>query len=389
MSRFSRNGIFRTALILVLGVLIGAVFTVSSSASWLGDILNEDKTPVPSTPPASAITRNVVIGPTGLADIVDRVSPAVVNIEAMVKTDSGYIDPFFNDPFFREFFGDRFKVRPRSSYQTSLGTGCIISADGYVLTNQHVVHNAEKIEVQVSNVSKPIPASIVGQDYELDLAVLKLQSDKKFSTLKMGDSDSMRVGEWVIAIGNPYGLDHTVTVGVVSAKGRPITIEDRQYKNLIQTDAAINPGNSGGPLLSLNGEIIGINTAVSAQAQGIGFAIPINTAKQVMDQLISKGKVIRPYMGLNLREVTPELAQYLGLPVSKGVLVDRVMPDTPAERAGLQQGDIIIKMDGKEISNYSELKEILDRKKVGQELKLEVLRNNQRLPISMVLAEKP
>jgi len=384
-----KNGVLRTVLILLIGIVIGGVLVVSNGHASLFDGWVDNGVGQAATTPESTPARTVVIGPTGIADMVDRVSPAVVNIEATVKVSDGSIDPFFNDPFFRDFFGDRFRIIPRSSYEKGIGTGCIISADGYVLTNQHVVENAVKIEVKVRGVSEAIPARIVGQDHQLDLAVLKLESNRKFATLQMGNSDRMRVGDWVIAIGNPYGLDHTVTVGVVSAKGRPMTIGDREYKNLIQTDAAINPGNSGGPLLSITGELIGINTAVNAQAQGIGFAIPINTAKEVLDQLIKEGKVLRPYIGVGLRDVDRQIGSQLGIPVSQGVMVAQVMPNTPAARAGLRVQDIIVKMDGKEIRNYQELKEVLDQKKVGDTLKLEVIRGQQRLTVTLTLDEKP
>lgn len=378
----------KTAIILILGIVIGAVFTANSAEApfW-----NSGLHPQPRQLAAqeNTVVRTPVIGPSGIADMVERVSPAVVNIEATVRVDNGYVDPFFDDPFFRDFFGDRFNVLPRSSYEKGIGTGFIISSDGYVVTNQHVVNNAVKIEIKVNGVEKPIPARIVGQDYELDLAVLKLESKGSFSTLKMGNSDTIRVGDWVIAIGNPYGLDHTVTVGVISAKGRPITIGDRQYRNLIQTDAAINPGNSGGPLLSTSGEVIGINTAVNAQAQGIGFAIPINTAKEVLDQLIEQGKVVRAYMGVGLKDLNQEIASQLGVPVGRGVLVAQVVPGGPAARAGLRVGDVIIKMDGWEVRNYDTLKTILNRKKAGQTLKLVIIRGNKQMEVPLVLGEKP
>lgn len=375
-------------VILVLGILLGVFIGVNGSDQLVGWKTDGNRSSQLAAQEPTQ-TKYVVMGPTGIADMVEKVSPAVVNIEATVRVDSGYVDPFFDDPFFREFFGDRFRIVPRSSYQTGIGTGCIISSDGYVLTNQHVVNNAVKIMVTVAGFDQPIPAKIVGQDYELDLAVLKLQKDATFATLKMGDSDRIRVGDWVIAIGNPYGLDHTVTVGVISAKGRPVTVGDRQYRNLIQTDAAINPGNSGGPLLSASGELIGINTAVNAQAQGIGFAIPINTAKQVLDQLINKGKVERAYMGVGVKDVTPEIAGSLGLGSAKGVLIAEVFSGTPAEKAGLRTGDVIVAIDGKTVNNYDGLKTILDSKKAGQTVTVKVIRNGSIKELPLTLAAKP
>lgn len=382
---------YKAIVVLVIGMLLG-VLVGCNSGDLLGKLVgqsNRYSDLAAQEQESAGASKYVVVGPNGIADIVEKASPAVVNIEAMIKVDTGYVDPFFDDPFFREFFGDRIRVIPESRYETGIGTGCIISSDGYVLTNQHVVNNAVKIMVTVVGFDKPIPAKVVGQDYELDLAILKLQKNAKYSTLKMGDSDKMRVGDWVVAIGNPYGLDHTVTAGVISAKGRPVTVGDRQYRNLIQTDAAINPGNSGGPLLSLTGELIGINTAVNAQAQGIGFAIPINTAKQVLDQLINKGKVERAYIGVGLKEVTAELASNYGLGVNKGVYVAQVFAESPAAKAGIQVGDIIVAIDGKTIDNYETLKNLLDTMKVGQKVAIRVIRNGKPVELELVLGAKP
>ncbi|NSW83015.1 MAG: trypsin-like peptidase domain-containing protein [Syntrophothermus sp.] len=389
MANVKSSSVLRFLVVLVLGVFIGALIGVNMPdqlVDWKG---NGNQSRQLAAQESSETTKYVVMGPSGIADMVEKVSPAVVNIETTVRVDNGYVDPFFDDPFFREFFGDRFGISPRSTYETGIGSGCIISSDGYVLTNQHVVNNAVKIMVTVAGFDQPIPATIVGQDYELDLAVLKLQKKATYTALKMGDSDRIRVGDWVIAIGNPYGLDHTVTAGVISAKGRPVTIGDRQYRNLIQTDAAINPGNSGGPLLSASGELIGINTAVNASAQGIGFAIPINTAKQVLDQLISKGKVERAYMGIGVSEITADTANSLGLSTTKGVLVAQVYSGTPAEKAGLHTGDVITAIDGKTVNNYDGLKTILDTKKAGQTITVKVIRNGSTKELPLTLAAKP
>jgi len=328
----------------------------------------------------------ISVGPSNIANIVAKVSPAVVNIETSIVSKAYGNDYLFNDPFFREFFGDNI-TRPKENIQNGIGTGFIISENGYILTNQHVIEDADKISVNLSG-EKKYEAEVVGQDYELDLAVLKINTDEKFEPLKIGDSEQLRVGEWVIAIGNPYGLDHTVTAGVISAKGRPIQIQNRVYKNLIQTDAAINPGNSGGPLLNTSGEVIAINTAVNAEAQGIGFAIPINTARDVLDELIEKGKVIRPYMGVYLQSMNEERAQYLGVK-PEGIIVVGIEEGSPAEEAGLEIYDVIISLDKVKLESYEKLQDILKDKHVGDKIVLEVLRNGKQLILPLVLAEKP
>jgi len=244
------SNILKTVLILMVILVIGWLLLVFSNYYASGNQeKSENKAKVQEND-----SSGVIVGPTNIADMVEKVSPAVVNIETTVVTSNSMNDFPLNDPFFRQFFGDN-SFTPKPNVQKGIGTGFVISKDGYVVTNQHVIDKASKITVNFDE-DKQYEAKVVGQDYELDLAVLKIDGNKNFTTVKIGDSDSMRVGDWVIAIGNPYGLDHTVTAGVVSAKGRPIEIEDRVYKNLIQTDAAINPGNSGGPLLNTKGEIM-------------------------------------------------------------------------------------------------------------------------------------
>lgn len=333
----------------------------------------------------AAGSTSVNIGPTNIADMVEKVGTAVVNIETRVSVTTN--NPFFNDPFFREFFGD--SMRQRTQVRTGIGTGSIITDTGYILTNYHVVEGAESISVTLIGSTKPLPASLVGYDDQLDLAVLKINAGHKLPYLTLGNSDHTRVGDWVVAIGNPYGLDHTVTAGVISAKERPISIEGRQYKNLIQTDAAINPGNSGGPLLNTRGEVIAINTAVNAQAQGIGFAIPINTAKDVLNQLISKGKVVRPYLGVYLRDLSSELADYLGVVSTKGTLVADIMPGSPADKAGIKAGDIILEINGMTINNSTDLTEKISKMSVGQKVELKILRDKKTITINLTLEEKP
>ena len=333
----------------------------------------------------SGLTNTVVVGPNNIADMVAKVSPAVVNIEtSVVSQDSS--DVFFNDPFYRQFFGDNGTI-PLQNIETGIGSGLIISKDGYILTNQHVINNASSITVNIAGDGK-YTARVVGQDYELDLAILKIQAKKDLAYVKLGDSSKIQAGEWVVAIGNPYGLDHTVTAGVISAMGRPMQIEDRVYKNLIQTDAAINPGNSGGPLLNTSGEVIGINTAVNAQAQGIGFAISVNTAKDVIDELIAKGKVVRPYIGVWLQSVDEKTAAQLKVS-NYGVIVRDVISGGPADLAGLQAGDVIVSLNRKKINNYDELQVFLKGKKVGDQVDVEVIRNGSNKTVKLTLKEKP
>ncbi|NPV27776.1 MAG: trypsin-like serine protease [Firmicutes bacterium] len=374
-------------------------FVVALVAFWLGSVINGKATAPFSLTALSRLTKttteaipvaksgNLLIGPTTIADTVQQIGLAVVNIDTEIESPSprGF-DPFFNDPFFREFFGDAFRVRP-SQKQHGIGTGFIFSKDGYIITNEHVIAQASKVVVTIGK--DTYPAKVVGADHELDLAVLKVSADRDLPTLVLGDSNSIRVGDWVIAIGNPYGLDHTVTAGVISATGRPVTIQDRSYRNLIQTDAAINPGNSGGPLLNLKGEVIGINTAVNAQAQGIGFAIPINTAKDVLEDLVNKGRIIRPWLGVELEPVTPEFARYAGLPDLEGVVISRVVPGSPAAKAGLKPADVIRGINNEKTSNWEDLNDRLRKLHAGQKTVISIWRDKQDVSVEVILGERP
>lgn len=269
-----------------------------------------------------------------------------------------------------------------------MGSGFIISEDGYVLTNEHVISSADQINVYLTDQEKPLTAKVIGADEELDLAVLKISSDEKLPYLQLGNDDDTLVGEWVIAIGNPYGLDHTVTAGVISAKGRPVQVEDRQYKNLLQTDASINPGNSGGPLLNLEGEVIGINTAVNASAQGIGFAIPANTVKSVLETLIENGKVSRPWMGVYIQTLNDDLARRLGLQSSQGAVLSGVVAGSPADKAGLKQGDVILAINKEKIADAGDITNVIEKSKVGDKITLLVERDGSQKNITVTLAEK-
>ncbi|MCL0100546.1 trypsin-like peptidase domain-containing protein [Peptococcaceae bacterium] len=326
------------------------------------------------------------IGPNTIADIVEYASPAVVKIETVVPTRSDNL--ILNDPFFRYFFGDQLDPFPQQ--RTGLGSGFIISEEGYILTNEHVIDDASEIYVYIKGRKQPVPAKVVGADFDLDLAVLKIDPLPNLPTLKLGNSENIRVGEWVIAIGSPYGLEATVTVGVISAKERPVRVQDRKYEHLLQTDASINPGNSGGPLLNLRGEVIGINTAVNIQAQGIGFAIPSSTVKAVLDQLIEKGRIIRPWLGVYIQTVTPRIASYFDLKYDYGAMVVEVHKGSPAYRAGIRPGDVIIGLDGVKVTTADEIIDIIRSKKVGEALKIKLVdsRGKER-EMSVVLTERP
>lgn len=322
------------------------------------------------------------VGPDTIANIVDKVSPAVVKITTVVEV--GYNNPFHNDPLFRQFFG----INPQPQYQSGLGSGFIISKDGYILTNEHVIDAAQKISVLVKGHQKPFEAKLVGADPSMDLAVLKIEG-KEFPTLPLGDSNKIRVGNWVIAIGSPFGLEDTVTIGVISAKERPLEIDNRTFEHLLQTDASINPGNSGGPLLNLNGEVIGINTAINAQAQGIGFAIPTSTVKEILDELIEQGKVQRPWLGVQIQPVTPDIANYLGYSGSTGAVIYGVVPGGPAAKAGIKEGDIVLAIDGTKIENPDTLIKTVQKKKIGSKLEVKVFRKGKTLTINVEAAERP
>lgn len=373
----------------VYGLLIPIVAGILLSAFAMVFVPTQPKLPIANysgTAQAAAVSNP--FGTNIIADTVAKTGPAVVKIET-VKVQSGQsLDPYSNDPFFRQFFGNQVPMRTQPNIQQGMGSGFIISKDGYILTNEHVIHGANKIEVTIVGRDKPVAAKVVGSDAQLDLAVLKINAGNNLTYLELGNSDNVRVGEWVIAIGNPYGLDHTVTTGVISAKGRPVIIENREYKNLLQTDASINPGNSGGPLLNLQGQVVGINTAVNAGAQGIGFAIPSNIVNSVVDTLISKGKIERAWMGVYLQSMTPELAGQFGLTGSDGVIVAGVITDGPADRAGIQQGDVILEIDKQKVKDASDVTSIVEGAKVGRKLVLLVSRNGNNMYVPVTLGEK-
>ncbi len=334
--------------------------------------------------------------PPSFADLVAKVSPAVVNIRT-VKTIKGPAMPGmfrFGTPgkgqmpdlyeFFRRFFGGPGFMPPRQFKQRALGSGVIVDPEGYILTNNHVVAGADKIVVKLKN-GRELPAKIVGRDKKTDLALLKIPAKHKLPWLPLGDSDKMRVGDWVIAVGNPFGLENTVTAGIISAKGR--IIGAGPYDDFIQTDASINPGNSGGPLVNMKGEVIGINTAIVAHGQGIGFAIPSNMAKEIMAQLKAHGRVIRGWLGILIQPVTPDIAKSMGLKEAKGALVADVMKHSPADKAGLKRGDVIVEFNGKPVNDWHELPRMVAATKPGTTAKLLVIRHGHTRPVKVTVGE--
>lgn len=373
---------WRSIAVLALTLTFLSVMLLTSGCGLIKDITPKQNTEQPQQGAAGAGLPGV--GPDTIANIVEQAGPAVVKINTVVEVEGLNNNPFFNDPFFRQFFG----ANREPQYQSGLGSGFIISKDGYILTNDHVVEGAEKINVLVKGHQRLYQAKLVGADPSLDLAVLKIDGNN-FPTLPLGDSNRIRVGNWVIAIGSPFGLEDTVTIGVISAKERPLEIDNRTFEHLLQTDASINPGNSGGPLLNLNGEVIGINTAINAQAQGIGFAIPTSTVKEVLDELIQQGKVKRPWLGVQIQPVTQDIASYLGYEGSEGAVVYGVVSGGPAQKAGIKQGDIVLSIDGNKIASPDDLIKTMQKKKVGSQVEVEVFREGKRIKISAQVAERP
>src|SRR5205809_1189671 len=315
----------------------------------------------------------------------DRVTPAVVNVSAVPRKQSAEEAP----ERFREFFGEEFyerffRRRPREEARAS-GSGVLVDPRGYVLTNNHVIENAQDITVRLSD-GRKFTAKLVGRDPKTDLAVLKVEAPAPLPAAELGDSDHLRVGQWAIAIGNPFGLDRTVTVGIISATARN-RVGVATYENFIQTDASIKPGNSGGPPLNLDGKVIGINTAIVAAGQGIGFSIPINQAKEVMRQLIASGRVVRGWLGIAIQDVTDELAGTFG--VREGVLVAEVMKGGPAEAAGVRQGDVIVELNGAPIKEVPELQRRVAAVAPGQPVRLKVIRERKPVALSVTVTEMP
>jgi serine protease Do len=351
-------------LLIGLGLIWGTLIFASAGGAW------------------AAAAGNTYLTPDTFADLAQQTTGAVVNIstEKVVKTGFGKLP---NRQFFENFFGPlpkRLKIR-------ALGSGIIMDSQGYVITNNHVIDGAQKIKVLLAG-GREFKATVKGRDPKTDLALIHIVNPPSvLPFLKLGDSDTIRVGDWVMAIGNPFGLNHTVTQGIISAKGR--LIGAGPYDRFLQTDALINPGNSGGPLLNLQGEVIGINTAVLVKGQGIGFAIPSNMAKFIIPQLMAKGKVTRGVIGVQVEFVTPEIAKKSGLSQPQGALVVKVNPGFPAQKAGIRPGDLILDFNGQPVQRMYELPDLVAETPPGTEVTVTVLRKGKKMKFKLKVAELP
>lgn len=326
-------------------------------------------------------------GPVSYADAVAHAAPAVVNIHSRKTVVQS--SPLFDDPFFRHFFGDRFSPGPQQREETSLGSGVIVSPQGYILTNQHVIADAEEIRISLRD-GRSAAASLVGQDAEADLAVLKIELEA-LPVITLGDSDSLQVGDVVLAIGNPFGVGQTVTLGIVSATGRS-ELGISTFENFIQTDAAINPGNSGGALITANGEMIGINTAIfsrSGGSQGIGFAIPMSLARNSMAQIVEHGYVRRGWLGVEIQELTPQLAESFHISEMYGIIIAGVLRSGPAAQAGLEPGDVITHINGQAVNNARAALDAIAQTRPGDRIRIRGLRGGESLEREATVAERP
>ncbi|MGB6168478.1 MAG: HhoA/HhoB/HtrA family serine endopeptidase [Geitlerinemataceae cyanobacterium] len=378
----------RTAATYISLVLLGAGLTWGGTRLAATANAPAPREPI-STNPIPPATQSIV--PTNfVTDVVDRVGAAVVRIDTQ-RNVSNPIAQQFDDPVFRQFFGNRVPQMPDRQVQSGTGSGFILEAGGQIVTNAHVVDGADTVTVTLKD-GRSMMGKVVGRDAVTDVAVVQIEAED-LPTVTLGDSDRLQPGEWAIAIGNPLGLDSTVTTGIISATGRSssqVGVPDKRV-NFIQTDAAINPGNSGGPLLNQAGEAIGMNTAIIQGAQGLGFAIPIDTVRQIAEQLVANGKVEHPYLGIQMVGLTPEIQENInnnpssGITVNedKGVLIVRVIADSPAARAGLRTGDAIQKINGQTVNQADEVQAIVNDIQVGNSVSLELRRDGKTMELNM------
>ena len=369
------------------GIALGGNYLINSPESFAQEGLSENIT-AEQNEVAIAVPQNYV------SDVVNRVGDSVVRIDASRKVATN-VPAAFNDPFFKQFFGSQMPNIPSEQIQRGLGSGFVVSSDGLIITNAHVVEGSDKVTVTLKD-GKTYEGEVMGTDSLTDVAVIKIEADN-LPAVTFADSDNLQPGEWAIAIGNPLGLDNTVTTGIVSATGRSsaqVGVADKRV-SFVQTDAAINPGNSGGPLLNAKGEVIGVNTAIIQNAQGLGFAIPVNAARDIAEELIAKGKVDHPFLGIQMAKITPELKQELArqnklnVKATTGILIMDVVPDSPAARAGLQSGDVIQAIAGQEVTTADEVQQAVAKTEVGEKLNLDLLRNDKELNLEVTVGILP
>ena len=373
--------------LLLIGGGIGSSGSYLASRQSIAQLSN----PMPAVVPTAQASLPPTTDTNFVAAVVEQVGPAVVRIDA-ARTVTSRAPEVFNDPFFRRFFGRNLPTPPDRQVQRGTGSGFVISGDGRILTNAHVVDGADTVTVTLRD-GRNFQGKVLGTDSVTDVAVVQIEA-QGLPTVKMGNSEQLKPGEWAIAIGNPLGLDNTVTTGIISATGRSssdVGVPDKRV-SFIQTDAAINPGNSGGPLLNSRGEVIGMNTAIISGTQGLGFAIPVNAAQNIAEQLIANGKVEHSYLGVQMVELTPQLRQEInsdpnsGLRVAQdqqGILIVRVMPNSPAARAGLRAGDVIQQLNGQAVTKAEDLQRVVEGSSVGEELRLGLNRDGQDLSLSV------
>ena len=343
---------------------------------------------------AEAGAGDVAMVPESFSALAEMASPAVVNVRTEKTVQGGgrvyrhfNQNPFGNDDRFNDFFEKFFGEQPQKDFkERSLGSGFIIDKDGYIVTNNHVVENSDKIKVKLKD-GKEYNAEVIGRDSSTDLALIKVPSGNNLPVLAFGDSNNLKVGQWVVAIGSPFGLEQTVTAGILSAKGR--VIGSGPYDNFLQTDASINPGNSGGPLIDMQGKVIGINTAIIASGQGIGFAIPINLASGVIEQLKSKGEVTRGWLGVVISDINDDVAEYYGVKDKKGAMVMEVIKGDPADLAGIQANDIIVEVNDHKVETSRDLTNFIAGIPVGEKIKIQVLRNSKKMTFTVEVAKRP
>jgi len=373
---------------LVQAIVLGLAIAFLVTYLW-PEIARHEVPTVEIRQSAPAAVNRPANGPSSYAAAVDKASSAVVNINT-AKVVTVQPHPFFDDPVFRQFFGGADNlITPRKRVETSLGSGVIMSEQGFILTNHHVIQGADAIQVALQD-GRLAQAKLVGSDPDTDVAVLKIDL-KKLPVITLGHSDNLRVGDVVLAIGNPFGVGQTVTMGIVSATGRN-KLGINTFENFIQTDAAINPGNSGGALVDAEGNLVGINTAMFSRSggyQGIGFAIPTSLAEDVMKEILQHGRPVRGWLGIEARAITPQIARVLELGDTQGVVVVGVVRGGPAHRAGMQPGDVIVAIDGKKIAEAREALIAISNRKPGSHVKLEVLRNGKSLTLEATAIERP